>query len=84
MNSSQIINRIEYLRTAIAYSRYTEKHMTVGQGIMCNQEIAGWFAVLDDRLKHPEYVIPIAIEDKVELINNLVITQDWQNPSELI
>ncbi len=84
MNREQIKPRIDTLRSAIAYSRYMQKHMSVGEGIMCQQEIAGWFAVLDNRQQQPHYTITQTIEDKVALINKIIITERWQNPNELI
>lgn len=84
MNISQIITRIETLRTAIAYSRYMEKHMSIGEGIMCHQEIAGWYAVLDSRASTPRYKVTEAINKKVLKINEMVTSENWENPNELI
>lgn len=84
MTALQISIRIDHLRTAIAYSRFVQKYMTIGEGIMCHQEIASWYSVLDQRTEEPRYIITPAIEKKVNVINQLVIKEKWRNPSELI
>lgn len=84
MTGLEISIRIDKLRTAIAYSRYKEKYMTVGEGIMCHQEIASWYAVLDSRTETPRYEVPEVINKKVFKINQIATSENWQNPSELI
>lgn len=84
MTASEISVRIDKLRTAIAYSRYKEKYMSVGEGIACNQEVASWFAVLDGRRTKPKYQVSPEVNEKVLLINQIATRENWQNPSELI
>ena len=84
MTSQQISIRINKLRTAIAYSRWKGKHMSVGEGIMCQQEIASWFAVLAERTTVPRYTVAESIDIKVKEINERATLENWINPSELI
>lgn len=84
MDKQEIHDRITHLRTAIAWSRYTGKHMSIGQGIMCHQEIASLYALLDQRDSIRIYRISPQIEEKVNQINHLVEVQNWKNPNELI
>lgn len=75
-----IKNRIQYLRDAIAYSRYEHKIMTIGEGILCNYEIACWCRVLDGDGKRPKYRVTEAIEAKVAQINEQIKTRRWKRP----
>jgi hypothetical protein len=79
-NNYEIIDRIQQLRNAIAYSRSEKKIMSIEQGIMCNQEIASWFGVLDFRTKYPRYTIPPHIDDKVQQIAIKIIDTNWIKP----
>ena len=86
MNKTEILNRIEYLRNAIAYSRCEGSTMTIGQGICCNQEIASWFKVLAridlevTTTGQAKYVIPEHLENKVDRINRLIDQFNWIKP----
>lgn len=86
MKRNEILQRIDYLRIAIAYSRNESRIMSVGQGICCNQEIASWFKVLH-RIElevitqgQAKYVIPAHIEEKVIQINDIVDQINWERP----
>ena len=81
MDYQQIYNRIEYLRLAIAYSRWHgEKIMNIEQGIVCNQEVANWFGVICGRLEHPEFTIPDHLEFKVTRIHKMIQIENWTKP----
>lgn len=75
-----IIDRIDYLRAAIGYSRDRQRGMSVEQGIACQQEIAGWYRVMDSVCKMPPYTIPAHLEAKVVAIHDLIKTEQWTKP----
>lgn len=80
MNLNPITQRIDYLRTAIAYSRYECRIMSVSQGICCNQEIAAWYKVLDGASETPSYTIPQHLDKKVALIHKKIKDTYWEKP----
>lgn len=79
----QILNRIELLRNAIGYSRDQQKIMSIGEGIMCNQEIAGWYRVLDGEGSTPRYTVTVIIESKVKEIAKIIKQTGWEKPQIL-
>ncbi|MFL0104942.1 hypothetical protein [Tenacibaculum maritimum] len=83
IEKQEIRNRISKLRDAIAYSRHEQKIMSLGEGILCNYEIACWFRVLDGEVRDPKYTIPRSIENKVTQINKQIQVEVWQRSKEL-
>lgn len=89
MQKGSITDRIQYLRDAIAYSRYEGKGMSISQGICCNQEIAAWFKILHDlefnesSITEPKYIIPNHLENRVTLIHVNIKQEDWHKPQIL-
>ncbi len=79
-NKTQILNRINQLRDAIAYSRNELKIMNIGEGIYCNCEIAAWFRVLDEENLEPHYTISEATNEKVKQITEIINTTGWKRP----
>jgi len=75
-----MIKRIELLRLAISYSRDTQKIMSITEGIMCHQEIASWFGVMDYRTKYPRYVVTDEIETKIKQIQEKIKETNWIKP----
>ena len=75
-----IIERIDYLRAAIGYSRDRQRGMSVEQGIACQQEIAGWYRVMDGLRTKPPYTIPAHLEAKVVAIHERINTEEWTKP----
>ena len=75
-----IIDRIDYLRAAIAYSRDRQRGMSVENGIACNQEIAGWYKVMDGVRQKPPYTISSHLESKVADIHERIKTEEWTKP----
>jgi len=80
MTRTEAFDRMEYLRNAIAYSRHTESMMTIGEGIMCNQEVAALFSVCDGVDSEPRYIVTDEIENKVVEINKVIRIKLWQKP----
>lgn len=75
--------RIENLRNAIAFSRCENRVMNVGEGILCNQEIAAWYSVLGQITEQPRYVVSDEIHQKVKKINTMIEKKNWKRPIEL-
>ena len=78
-----ITNRITELRNAIAYSRCENRMMNVGEGILCNQEIAAWYGVLSDLEEEPTYTVSEELCEKVKEINRIIKNSGWERPMEL-
>ena len=74
-----ILNRIDELRDAIAYSRDQMCGMKIGQGVACNQEIAQWFRVMEGQTK-PNYTIPKHLEARVQNILKEIKEKQWKRP----
>lgn len=80
LENEHIKQRINQLRLAIAYSRDQQKIMSIGEGIMCHQEIAAWFRVLDGEVEQPKYTITKVMETKVTEIQNIISQTGWEKP----
>lgn len=76
----EILDRMEQLRNAIGYSRDQQKIMSIGEGIMCNQEVAGWYRVLDSETSKPKYTVTTIIENKVREIEKIIEQTGWKKP----
>lgn len=84
MERNEIIRkRIAALRDAIAYSRCEHRIMSLGEGILCNQEVAAWYSVLSELEERPSYVVSDEIQEKVKEINVIIEKNKWQRPVEL-
>lgn len=78
----KIIKRIEDLRKAIAYARDTQRLLSTGQRICCQQEIAQWYRVLDGQ-SYAKYIIPDHLEDLVQECLTQIEKHQW-TPPEII
>ena len=81
MNYNEIINRIFYLREAIAYSRCKNAILSLGQGIVLNQEVAYWLSLMNEESETlRRFVIPNDLENKAALIHEKIEQSQWKKP----
>jgi len=87
MDYQMILQRIEDLRTAFAWSLEFQVMLSVGQRICLNQERASWMQYLSSQntdfpMDKPKYQIPIHLEAKVKWILKEVKMTNWVKKQE--
>lgn len=82
-NFKGIDSRVVELRNAIAFSRCENRMMSVGEGILCHQEIAAWYEVLGEITEEPKYRVSEEIHQKVKKVNAIIEKTGWERPMEL-
>lgn len=83
MSKQDIINRIDALCDAHAYSLIKRMLLSDGQRICLSQERAAWLQILASEAPEvltPRYVIPKHLNVKVEQIAYLIQQQNWEKP----
>ena len=83
MQISEVHERIDKIRDALAWSLHYNEVLSVGERMLMNQERAMWLRELEwkgmnpDHLIRPGYRVPKKIEEKIRFVTGEIQRTGW-------